>query len=177
MQSVVGAPGGGSGQALDAAYFADGACMAFPPTAGDRHQTVFLDAGHGGIDPGGVGQTQAGTTIDGGRPDPPGGARRHGPAAGRRVPGRRLGPRTRRCSAWDPRTSPAACSHSTGAHDDVAACDICANDAGASVLVGIYFDAGSPNNAGSLTAWDDVRPFAAPNQRLATLVQKDTLVP
>ena len=34
------------------------------PTQGDRHQTVFLDAGHGGIDPGGVGTTSAGTAID-----------------------------------------------------------------------------------------------------------------
>ena len=35
-----------------------------PPTSGDRHQTVFLDAGHGGIDPGGVGTTESGRTID-----------------------------------------------------------------------------------------------------------------
>ena len=61
-----------------------------------------------------------------------------------------------------------------GSHDDVVARDICANDAHASVLVGIYFDAGSrPQNAGSLTAYDDARPFAAANQRLATLVQDD----
>ena len=61
-----------------------------------------------------------------------------------------------------------------GSHDDVVARDVCANDADASVLVGIYFDAGSsPENAGSLTAYDDARPFAAANQRLATLVQDD----
>ena len=43
-----------------------------------------------------------------------------------------------------------------------------------SALVGIYFDAGSsPQNAGSLTAYDNARPFAAANQRLATLVQHD----
>ena len=33
------------------------------PTSGDRHLTVFLDAGHGGIDPGGVGETESGQTI------------------------------------------------------------------------------------------------------------------
>ena len=48
---------------LDPSAFASGACVAFEPTKGDRHETVFLDAGHGGIDPGGVGTTQAGKTI------------------------------------------------------------------------------------------------------------------
>jgi N-acetylmuramoyl-L-alanine amidase len=61
-----------------------------------------------------------------------------------------------------------------GSHDDVAARDVCANDAGAGVLVGIYFDAGaSSQNAGSLTAYDAARPFAAANLKLATLVQRD----
>ena len=64
----------------------------------------------------------------------------------------------------------------TGAHDDVAARDVCANDAGAQVLVGIYYDAGaSPANAGSLTAYDAARPFAAASRRLATLVQHDVV--
>ena len=53
-----------SGEPLDAAMFAAGSCQAFAPTSGDRHETVFLDAGHGGIDPGGVGTTQSGTTIE-----------------------------------------------------------------------------------------------------------------
>ena len=54
---------GGPGRPLDSATFADGSCTAFPPTEGNRHQTVFLDAGHGGIDPGGVGTTESGATI------------------------------------------------------------------------------------------------------------------
>src|SRR5271165_677897 len=52
------------GRALDAGYFEPGACMEYPPTSGDRHLTVFLDAGHGGIDPGGVGETQSGQSIE-----------------------------------------------------------------------------------------------------------------
>ena len=52
------------GVAVDAAAFSTGACLSFPPTHGDRHLTVFLDAGHGGIDPGGVGTTEKGKTID-----------------------------------------------------------------------------------------------------------------
>lgn len=37
------------------------ACIEESPTAGDRHQVVFVDAGHGGVDPG-----SQGTTPDGG---------------------------------------------------------------------------------------------------------------
>ena len=39
------------------------ACVEYPPTSGDRQLTVYLDAGHGGIDPGGVGETQSGQTV------------------------------------------------------------------------------------------------------------------
>ena len=63
-----------------------------------------------------------------------------------------------------------------GSHDDVVARDICANDAKASALIGIYFDAGaSPDDAGSLTTYDQDRPFAAESVRLAQLVQTDVL--
>jgi hypothetical protein len=33
------------------------------PTSGDRHLTVFIDAGHGGIDPGAIGSTESGQSI------------------------------------------------------------------------------------------------------------------
>jgi N-acetylmuramoyl-L-alanine amidase len=63
-----------------------------------------------------------------------------------------------------------------GAHDDVAARDICANRANASALIGIYFDAGPTlRNAGSITAYDAARPFSQANLRLAGLVQRDVL--
>jgi N-acetylmuramoyl-L-alanine amidase len=63
-----------------------------------------------------------------------------------------------------------------GAHDDVAARDICANLTKASVLVGIYFDSGtSPENGGSVTAYDHSRPFWRQSLRLASLVQGDVL--
>jgi hypothetical protein len=63
-----------------------------------------------------------------------------------------------------------------GAHADVAARDVCANLAHANVLIGIYFDAGaSADDAGSVTGYDAVRPFAADNLKLATLVQTDVL--
>lgn len=39
------------------------ACIEEPPTAGDRHQVVFIDAGHGGVDPGSQGTTPEGGVI------------------------------------------------------------------------------------------------------------------
>ncbi len=59
-----------------------------------------------------------------------------------------------------------------GAHNEVAARDICANDAKANLLVGIYFDWGSsPSAAGSVTTYDAARPFSASNLRFARLLQ------
>src|SRR5271168_1080997 len=52
-----------TGRAVDAPFFEPGSCVAFGPTSGNRRLTVFLDAGHGGIDPGGVGETESGQTI------------------------------------------------------------------------------------------------------------------
>src|ERR1700736_5133288 len=60
---IVGA-GSGGGTAIDPSAFGSGACRSFRPTSGDRHLTVFLDAGHGGVDPGGVGTTESGQTVD-----------------------------------------------------------------------------------------------------------------
>jgi N-acetylmuramoyl-L-alanine amidase len=163
-----------SSQPLDAAAFAPGACVAFEPTKGDRHQTVFLDAGHGGIDPGGVGTTEAGKTIDEAHETLP--VELDAMALLRSKGFRVVVSRTRQTTVV--RLSPAEASGGVltlqGSHDDVVARDVCANDARASVLVGIYFDAGSsPQNAGSLTAYDPARPFVAANLRLATLVQHD----
>ena len=63
-----------------------------------------------------------------------------------------------------------------GAHDDVAARDVCANMAHADLLVGIYMDAGgSPQNAGSVSIYDTDRPFSAANLQFATLLQNDVL--
>ncbi len=165
-----------SGQPLDPTEFADGSCIAFPPTVGDRGQTVFIDAGHGGIDPGGVGTTDSGATIDEGTETLPVelGVMELLRAKGFRVVVSRTTDDT------VVRLTPADRSGNelslVGSHDDVAARDICANDAHAQVLVGVYYDAGaSAADAGSLTAYDADRPFASDNHRLATLVQHDVV--
>jgi N-acetylmuramoyl-L-alanine amidase len=168
--------GSSTSQPVDASAFAAGACMAFAPTAGDRGETVFLDAGHGGIDPGGVGTTESGHTITEAaetlRVELDATALLR--ASGFRV----VVSRTTNSTVL--RLRPADVYGGTlslrGTHDDVAARDVCANLARANVLVGIYFDArASPQTAGSLTAYDTARPFAAANIRLAGLLQRDVL--
>jgi N-acetylmuramoyl-L-alanine amidase len=149
--------------------------MAYAPTGPARHLTVFLDAGHGGRDPGAVGRTESGKTV----------YEAHETlaveldtmailrAAGFRV----VVSRTRDASVM--RLRPADVSGGVltaqGSHADVVARAVCANDAHANVLVGIYFNGGAPSEAGALTAYDAVRPFAARSRRLATLVQRDVL--
>lgn len=169
-------PDAAVGSPLDPSFFAAGSCVAFPPTHGNRHKTVFLDAGHGGVDPGAVGTTESGKTVyeknlalrvelD--------------TAALLRADGYRVVvSRTNGGPVAIPRRGAivGGLYTTTGAHDEVAARDICANLAKANVLIGIYFDAGvSPLNAGSMTAYDAARPFSAANHRLADLLQANVL--
>lgn len=171
-----GAAASGGGQPLDRAAFSPGACVEFQPTAGEREQTVFLDAGHGGIDPGGVGTTEDGQTVDEASLTLP--VELDAMALLRAKGYRVVVSRTRNSSVTRLRPGDVADGTLTlkGAHEDVVARDECANRANASVLVGIYFDAGgSPENAGSITAFDADRSFSAANLRLARLLQRDTL--
>lgn len=162
-------------QAIDPALFSRGACLAFAPTSGDRHQTVFLDAGHGGVDPGAVGSTQTGATIEESvinlsvELDTMALLR----ADGYRVVVSRTENTT--VTRLTPADTDGAVLTAQGVFNDVAARDICANMAGASVLAGIYMDAGSPGEAGCITGYDADRPFSADNVRLATLLQSDVL--
>ncbi len=150
--------------------------MEYPPTSGDRHLTVFLDAGHGGLDPGGVGETTTGQTIyeaDETLPvelDSMGLLRAKGFTV---VVSRTKDETVARFQSGD---VSGGLFTAEGEHDDVAARDVCANMAKANVLVGIYFDAGgSQLDAGSVTGFDSDRPFSAQNLKLATLVQTDVL--
>lgn len=161
---------------VNSGTFAAGACISYPPTSGNRHKTVFLDAGHGGIDPGAQGTTQAGATIYEANETLPVelDAMALLRAQGFAVVVSRTGSST--VVKLNSNEEDGGILTLQGAHDDVAARDICANDARAALLVGIYFDAGSSAyNAGSLTAYDTARPFSAQNLQFATLLQHDVV--
>jgi len=168
-------PDGPAGQPIDPALFSPGACLAFAPTSGDLHETVFLDAGHGGIDPGAVGTTQSGAPINESAVNL---AVELNTMAILRAEGYRVVvSRTENTTVT--KLTPADVDGGLltvqGVVNDVGARDVCANLAGADVLVGIYMDSGSPENAGCVTGYDAVRPFSAANLRLATLLQDDVL--
>ena len=175
----VGAGGGGrglgAGMAIDPAYFSPGACVAFAPVMGNRHLTVFPDAGHGGLDPGAVGTTSTGTVIDEADQTLP--VVLDATAILRRAGFRVVVSRTGPTSVL--RLAPGDVSGNmltvAGSHDDVAARDVCAIMAHADVLVGVYFNSGASGNADCITAYDPARPFAAANLRLADLVQSAVL--
>src|ERR1700722_8996119 len=168
--------GGTSKKAIDPSYFANGSCLRYQPTSGNRHITVFLDAGHGGIDPGAVGTTESGTTI-------------YEAEVTLRVELDALAllrskgftvvvSRTRNTTVLRMQRGDLDGNVLSllGAHDEIAARDICANNAHANLLVGIYFDASSSSHAaGSVTTYDAARPFSEENLRFARLLQSSVL--
>jgi N-acetylmuramoyl-L-alanine amidase len=167
--------GSDAARAIDPALFSPGACMAFPPIDGDRHETVFLDAGHGGIDPGGAGRTETGAAVEESTVNL---AIELDTMVILRAQGYRVVvSRTQNTTVT--RLTPADVDGAVltvqGVFNDVAARDVCANLAKANVLVGIYMDSGEPRNAGCATGYDQDRPFSAENQRLAALLQDDVL--
>jgi N-acetylmuramoyl-L-alanine amidase len=158
---------------VDRAVFAPGACIAYPPARGDTGQTVFIDAGHGGLDPGGTGYTSAGQQVS----EAPVNLRIELLAAallrarGYRVVVSRT--RATGVARLPPGDTGGGLLTPAGVHADVAARDICANTAHADLLVGIYMNAGY--SEGSLTTYDPSRPFTPASKHLATLLQRDVL--
>jgi N-acetylmuramoyl-L-alanine amidase len=154
---------------LAPAEFAPGACIAFPPTASDRHTTVFLDAGHGGPDPGALGETveekavtlpvvlDAATLL--------------------RADGYRVVLSRTADTAMIPLTPAdlAGATFSTaGKHADLIARLRCANLSGAALLVAVHFDSYPDGSVrGATTVYNDTRPFTGSNQNLAALLQQD----
>ena len=143
------------------------ACYAFPPTAGDRGKTVFLDAGHGGADPGtegsGIQEKEATLAVE------------VALAGLLRADGYRV---------VVSRTADTAVTRITDAdldggalrgsalHRDLVARIDCANAAKADTLLAIHFNGfDDPTAGGSETFYDAERPFAARNQKLAEAVQ------
>jgi N-acetylmuramoyl-L-alanine amidase len=156
--------------------FEPGSCVLLAPTAGNRHRRVFIDAGHGGPDPGGVGRTTTGQTIG------------EAPVNVRVATDAAALLRRRGFSVVLSRTGPNEVARPTsgdlvggvftptGSHRDLVARDLCADLAHANAVIGIDFNAAaSTTAAGSVTLYDAVRPYANASLRLSTLVQRDVV--
>jgi N-acetylmuramoyl-L-alanine amidase len=150
----------------------DGACIRFAPTRGHLDQTVFVDAGHGGLDPGVVGTTRSGRAVL--EKDATLSVASRLTVLLRAdgfgvVMARTKDTTVTKLAAGD--SNYGAITYS-GVHRDLAARAECANAAGADVLISIHFDGFSdPSVGGTETFYDSARPFAAANRRLASSLQ------
>lgn len=148
--------------------------MLYPPTIGNRHRIVFLDAAGGGLARRATGTATSAkgrrvaaltlhVVLD---------AVRLLRARGFTVVASRSGPGTV--------TRPAAADvvdgqlSARGVHRDLAARDRCANQSHAALLVSVGFgDSGSPQAAGPVAGYETLRPFAEQNLQLAELMEGD----
>ncbi|HEY1420384.1 MAG TPA: N-acetylmuramoyl-L-alanine amidase [Candidatus Dormibacteraeota bacterium] len=148
-----------------------GACMTYPPTHGQAGRTIFIDPGHGGLDPGVVGAaggrqvTEKDATL----------AVAIKLTALLRSDGYRVVmARTQDSSVAAQTASDSATGSLTDSavRRDLLERIACANASNASVLVSIHFDGFSdPTVTGTETFYDSARPFAATSKRLATDLQ------
>ena len=151
--------------------FAGGACVSFRPLGRPNGHSVFLDPGHGGLDPGASGRTRGGRVVekeltlavalDASRLLRADG---FGVTISRVTDTTvsRIAPRDRRGGAL------------TVAADqrDLRARIRCANDSRAQILLGIHFDAFADRRVGGAeTIYSPSRNFAAESRQLAVLVQ------
>ena len=149
----------------------DGACMSLPATQAGSDQTVFIDPGHGGLDPGVVGTVSGRQVLE--KDAALGVAFRLSDllrADGYRV----VMARTRDSSVLklSPSDSVMGALTASAEHRDLAARAACANAAGAGVLLSIHFDAfADPSVGGTGTFYDSARSFTADSRRLAVILQ------
>ncbi|HXI94504.1 MAG TPA: N-acetylmuramoyl-L-alanine amidase [Candidatus Acidoferrum sp.] len=148
-----------------------GACVSLAPTHAGSGQTVFIDPGHGGLDPGVVGGTSAHQVME--KDVTLAVASRLSDllrSAGYRV----VMARTQDTTVIKLSSADSVYGSLTASaeHRDLVARAACANAAGAAALISIHFDAfADPTVGGTETFYDPVRTFAAANRKLATDVQ------
>lgn len=157
-------PGGRQGPAV---VYAPGACQSQAPTGRSRNRTVFIDAGHGGPDPGVTsGKTRESRSALAVATE----LARELRADGYRVILSRTGDTSVRRFSDDDLTDGAMSPLQV--RQDLQARVRCANDAHASVLLSIHFNGYTDSSVGgSQTIYDDVRPFADRSHRLADELQ------
>jgi N-acetylmuramoyl-L-alanine amidase len=149
--------------------YAAGACQALAPSGRSRGQTVFVDPGHGGPDPGVPGQQGAKESVAALAVATA--LAKDLRAAGYRVVLSRTGDTSVRAFASDELTNGAL--DSTQVREDLQARVRCANDSRAAALLSIHFNGYTDETAGgSQTIYDDARPFSDRSQQLATDVQQ-----
>jgi N-acetylmuramoyl-L-alanine amidase len=173
---VAAAPGIADSYPVASSRFDPGSCVLFTPTHGNRHLRVFIDAGHGGIDPGGTGKTSSGLAIS---EAPLNLLVAKDAATLLRQSGFSV-VLSRSTSNPVARPEPGDFSGSgytvLGERRELVARNLCADLSHANVVIGIDEDAAADSSAaGSVTLYDAQRPYHAANLRLAQLVQHDVL--
>jgi N-acetylmuramoyl-L-alanine amidase len=164
-------PGPGNVQGQFAlAGLESGACMSFASTSASK--TVFIDPGHGGLDPGVVGEVGG---LDVREKDV-------ALAVGTRLAALLQGDgyrvvlsRTKDSSVMklSPSDSVTGAMKASAVERDLVTRAACANAANASVLLSIHFDAfGDPSVGGTESFYDGARSFAVESKRLASDVQQ-----
>ena len=157
---------------VEAAGVQPGACMSFAPLgAAAADKTVYIDPGHGGLDPGVVGSVSGKPLLE----------KDVALAVATRLASllREDGYRVVMSRVADSSVGRSATADvvagaltASAVHQDLLARAACANAARASVLLSIHFNAfDDPSIGGTETIYDAARPFAAASKKLAGDVQ------
>ncbi len=149
-----------------------GACLSYAPSQGNQARTIFLDPGHGGLDPGVVGATPDGRQVL--EKDATLAVATRLTALLRAAGYRVVMARTEDSSVLKLAASDSVqgSMNATAEHRDLVTRAACANAAGAAVLLSIHFDGfDDPSVGGTETFYDPARTFADANQRLAADLQ------
>ena len=150
---------------------AAGACVSFPPTGKSRGKTVYLDPGHGGLDPGVVGAAGGRQVLE---KDVALAVSTRLAAMLRSDGYRVVMSRVADASVAEPTASDsiAGALIASAVHRDLLARVACANASNASALVSIHFNAFDDGSVGgSQTFYDPARPFAGQSKALAIALQ------